>query len=789
MSARETFVDEGRYIFTAEIVDDDGLPAYAAVHWTGTAFDPDESFLSPLRRYLDVHHEATEVWFLYPADLQPLIETLKRSPRFEILNATGPARFFAVDVLGALEEQWATLPSIDRHVDDVLQSGLRQLFRDSESLALSAAGFHFAHPSGKHSEYFIRASQAVSRRHHSYFIAMTLLRRIPIRDAQHGDGSIWVDTASISSLGYAYADLLRRGGVAKSLQVESFGGHDGVDRTLKPGPADIVFVSGSTSGSLSHRIIRTKGVAEDQIVTLFYLAHAAWDETRGLLLCNVTSPEPVLSFSVRESRLDPYDSFDADNCSLCNNGRGVVILEGDSFFPAATQMELRMPVITDRPHHGITGPDRPKPPLEFDGQDFFLDLAGTGALTADKSAHGVSTKLGHLLTPMSTTPAAQRILAKAKSRVGSGPVAILSLNDEQSVTLGRFLSHEFFGAEVTDYKGRAWREWRRPGLDRLEDANGGTVLIVAAVIASGRSLTDLSRELRVYAGTFHPEYLIAAAHPESSSTWDILTRGLERVSSVKKTQVTVAWRIPRQPRSPGTGSPWSRERATLDLVNGWLAEQSASNAAGATLEPRLSALNAPHNNSLFVGALDATPIPDLNKGFALWPKPWETLPGSPCPTHAEIYATVAHLMYESRHRNAQLEKRSLTVRRHGYALHPSVFDRFNDPVIQAAILRAAEPGELHYTSDLHASAAVANLLLFVLKSIHDDAGAAAYEFLLALSQGMSDDQAHGLRIHDECLGDLLREVRKKYGNDFENLQDTAPQVRALLRFVLARGKD
>ncbi|WP_157551084.1 hypothetical protein [Microbacterium sp. Root553] len=729
------------------------------------------------------------MWFLFPADLRPLIETLKSSKRFEILTVTGPPRFFAVDVHGYLTEQWVALPSIDRHIDDVLQSGLRQLFRDSESLALSAAGFHFAHPSGKHSEYFIRASQAVSRRHHSYFVAMTLLRRIPIRDELHGDGTIWVDTASISSLGYAYADLLRRGGITTSLQVESFGGHDGVDRTLKPGPADIVFVSGSTSGTLSDRIIKTKGVAEDQIVTLFYLAEAPWDEAKGLLLCNLTSPEPVLSFSVRESRLDPYDSFDASDCSLCNNGRGVVVLEGDSFFPAATQMELRMPIITDRPHRGITGPDRPKSPLEFDGQDFFLDLAGAGALKADKSPHGVSTKLGHLLAPASTTPAARRILAKAKSRVGRGPVAILSLNDKQSVALGRFLSHHFFGSKVTDDKTRAWREWRKPGLDRLEDANGGTVLIVAAVIASGRSLTDLSRELRVHAGKFHPEYLIAAAHPESSSTWDILKRGLERVTSAKQTQVTVAWKIPRQPRSPGTGSPWIRERATLNIVHGWLADRSAKDAANAKFDSRLTALNAPHDKSLFVGALDARPIPDLNKGFALWPKAWEDLPGSPCPTHPEIYATVAHLMYESRHRNAQLEKRSLTVRRHGYALHPSMFDRFNDPVIQAAILRAAEPGELHYSSDLHASAAVANLLLFVLKNVHNEAGAAAYEFLLALSQGMSDDQAHGLRIHDECLEDLLREVTKKYGDDFEKLQATAPQVRALLLFVQARGKN
>lgn len=788
MSARQTYVDEGRYIFTTEFTRDE-FPVYAAVHWTGTAFDADGSFLSPLRSYLGTHHEPSEVWFVYPQDLHPLFETLRASPRFAATSGAGPVsyRFFSVDIHGAFTEEWATLPAVDVFIDDVVQDGLRQLFRDTESLALSAAGFHFAHPSGKHSEYFIRASQAVSRRHHSYFLAMALLRRLPLRPVADGPGTIWIDTAAISSLGYAYADLLRRGGATASMQVESFGGHDGVTRTLKPRPADVILVSGSTSGSLARKIIAAKSVSTDQIATLFYLANRPWNDAHGRLLCDLTSPTPIRSFSVRESRLEPYDAFDASDCRLCDNGRGVVVLEGDSFFPAATQMELRMPGFRDRPLDGVTGKAREGELVHFDGQEFFTVLAGAEAMVADTSAHGVSTEIAHLLTPGSGHPAATRILEEAITCV-SDPVAVISLTDPQSRTLGEFLASSYFGKQDVGVRiAPAWREWRKPGIESLADAAGGTVLIVAAVIASGRALTDLSRELRQFADAFHPEYLVAAAHPESSTTWNILRGSIERVSSGKTTHLNVVWKVPRQPRSPGTPSPWSREEATLGAVHKWLTRHEMYKHADAQLEPRLSALNAPTSDSLFVGALIGKPIAPLNRNFALWPTDWAELPGSPRPTHAEIYATVSHFMYESRHRNAKLEKRSLTVRRHGYVLHPSLFDRFNDGVIQAAVLRAAEPGELDYRTDLQASAAIANLLLFILTNVRTDAGGAAYEFLLALSEGLSDDQPQGLRIHEDCLNDLLSEVIKLYGKDFEKLQDDAPQVRALLLFVRARG--
>lgn len=789
MSARQTYVDEGRYIFTTEFIRDE-FPAYAAVHWTGTGFDADDSFLSPLRSYLGVHHEVSEVWFVYPHDLHPLYETLKQSPRFAAMSGAGPVsyRYFSVDIHGAFAEQWAAMPNVDAFIEEVVQDGLRQLFRDTESLALSAAGFHFAHPSGKHSEYFIRASQAVSRRHHSYFLAMALLRQLPLRPVVDGPGTIWIDTAAISSLGYAYADLLRRGGANDSMQVESFGGHDGVATALKPRLADVVLVSGSTSGSLARRIIAAKSVSTDQIATLFYLAETPWNDAHGRLLCDLTSPTPVRSFSIRESRLEPYDAFDASNCLLCDNGRGVVVLEGDSFFPAATQMELRMPGFRDRPLDGITGKARKGSVVDFDGQDFFTDLAGAEAIVADTSAHGVSTEIIHLLAPGSEHPATTRIVDAATECV-SDPVAVISLTDPQSRALGAYLASTYFGTENVGIRvAPAWREWRKPGLTNLVDAAGGTVLIVAAVIASGRTLTDLSREMRQFADAFHPEYLVAVAHPESSTTWDILRGSIERVSSGKTTHLTVVWKVPRQPRSPGTPSPWSREETTLGAVHGWLTRHPQHRQGDAQLEPRLSALKAPTNDSLFVGALAGEPIAPLNRNFALWPTDWADLPASPRPTHAEIYATVSHFMYESRHRNAKLEKRSLTVRRHGYVLHPSLFDRFNDGVIQAAVLRAAEPGELDYRTDLQASAAVANLLLFILANVRKDAGGAAYEFMLALSEGLSDEQPQGLRIHDDCLNDLLSEVVKLYGTDFEKLQEDAPQVRALLLFVRARGR-
>lgn len=799
MTEKRTAVDENRFVFTSE-VNYEELPEFIAVHWTGLGFAPSDAFLGPLRAYLRPRHEVSEVWIIFPSDLRPLFETLRQSARLR--TDTGDLvprvyRFFSFGLDGEWLEEWPdTSPAVNRVTDSmmdaVIADGLRQLFRDTDSLATAAAGFHFAHPSGSHSARFIRSSQSVARLHHTYYVAMALTRKLrPLAK----DLTVWVDTASISAVGYAYADLLRRVNVDGERRVETFGGYDGLESSLRPAPHDIVIVSGSTSGSLATRVVASKNMSVDNVITLFFLGKELAPENRGLVLCDLTNRDAEIVPSVRDARLQPYKTFKAERCEICASGSGTIQLEGDSFFPAASQLDLRMPTFADRPLGGKTGPRAQI--TDFDGSSYFNDLFGLKAIAApagtpvDGSPHGVSTRLGHLLRE---DYFAERVGRAADRAIGgTKPVSVvISLLDDDSTELGRLLAKRYLGdgsGDNFDVSPDIWREWKRARTDTLgAAADGGTVLVCAAVVGSGRRLTSISRELRKVAGGFDIRYFVTVAHPESSTTWDLLTKTLKRVSATETSELSYMWRLPRDPKLPGVSSPWARERQTLTKVATWLAEQADYSSLIGPLEARLLELNSLDESKLFVGATGV--IAPVNKNFALWPFDWAEHEVKQVPTHAEIYATVAHLLYESRHRNPTVESRSITTRRHGYALHPAVFDRFNDPVIQAAILRAAEPGELHYTTDTDASRAVSDLLWFILTNMRTEAGDASYEFVLALCEGCDNKDAPGMRLDNAILRSRLDQLEQsEYGGlDLVNLQASSPHVRALLLYLRHRIK-
>lgn len=796
-----TFVDEHRYIFTTDVEHGD-LRAFVTVHWAGLTFAPDDSFLRPLRSYLDPRHEVAEVWFIYPADLDPLHVTLQAVDRFPKVDESGAPRkyrFFSVDKDGHLDEQRAESDSEEVTVTAevasfVIADGLRQLFRDTDALASATAGFHFTHPGGSHSAHFIRTSQAVSRVQHCYFVAMALLGLLPRR----GDRTIWVDTAGIAPVAYAYIDLLRRYRLRRPARAETFTGHGGLTDTLRPGAHDLALISGSTSGTLARRVIKEKNLPAANVATLFYLGAATLPPSDGHVLCDLTNRDEEVTPSVRDARIAPYITTKRASCALCATGSGEIVLDGDSFFPIAGALDLRMPGLYDRPLNGVRKRDDAS---QFDGQNYFEDLFGHNAIAFDSgsglepSTHGVSTRLSHLLEPGAPPVPAGRIASALDVAVEGVPsvTVVLSLADTDSSAVGAFAAQRVLGeaaAEVSAPAGMHWRVWRADGQDGLSGLTpDSTILICAGVVGSGRQLTAVSRELRQVKGGFETRYFVGVAHPESSTTWTILEQTLGRASSSKVSRLTPTWTLPREPRSPGSESPWTRETDQLRRIGGWLSRYSAYSSSIPALETRLQQLDALTDNTLFVGATASdrdVEMPPINPRFALWPFEWgthEQAPAGAVPTHAEIYATIAHLLYESRRLSPQIDKRTITARRHGFALHPAIFDRLNDPVIQAAVLRAAEPGELHFDLDHDASRAVGDLLVFVLANLTTQAGNAAYEFLLAMCEGLHTERSYGLRVDDGTRERVLGDARALYGEDFADAQDTAPRIRALLLFL------
>jgi hypothetical protein len=116
-------------------------------------------------------------------------------------------------------------------------------------------------------------------------------------------------------------------------------------------------------------------------------------------------------------------------------------------------------------------------------------------------------------------------------------------------------------------------------------------------------------------------------------------------------------------------------------------------------------------------------------------------------TQAEVYVTVLAVLHSLRSRSA--EGGLLVQHEHNRTvLSPANFARFNDAVIQAALLRAAFPRELDYSHDKTLSAQMRSILTRFFEHMGGSEGKAAPEFLLALARRqiqLHDDDAHALR--------------------------------------------
>ena len=106
----------------------------------------------------------------------------------------------------------------------------------------------------------------------------------------------------------------------------------------------------------------------------------------------------------------------------------------------------------------------------------------------------------------------------------------------------------------------------------------------------------------------------------------------------------------------------------------------------------------------------------LNPNFAFWePEIGDMTTAS----HAEVYFTISSVLHRARH--SKDAKFSLFEQPgFGHVLSPANFDRFNDPVIQAAILHGARGTELHLDNLEQQSQHMASVIETALRSLSDE---------------------------------------------------------------------
>lgn len=702
---------------------------------------------------------AEELWLVAPdflaAELADLADARDLQDRLGKASALATTRCVTFDAAGRWTQVHHTRPSdlpVGSAQPTVQSAGLRALFTECRALLTAHAGLHFGKPSGKHSTHFLRGGAVAERSVHAHFVATALLEWASTRNYDR----IWVDTAAISSVAYALNELRQTMTGAPPAVVDSFSGYDGLDH-VSFAAEGLALISATTSGGLSGELVK-QGVPADRQRTLFFVGERAPDPT---VLCDMTARDEEGTPDL----IPPFRTWeDAASCDLCANGQNVVVLQGDSFAPTpglATPLQLNGD-LSDRSHRSFI--------KKFLGREVISlrrsDEQGAATVRA------VSLHFRDLIRDDEAirSEVADRLQRFLPFRTRY----LIHLDDPESATIAALAKQLCDRRGLTDVEVIA-----APQLASRPDLTDGVSVVIAGVVATGRELLNISRELRkLIDGGGDLAYFVGCARTASGHALRDVRINLTYKADKTKYPFEQVWYAETEPASLPT-DPWLAEERTLSALDSWLDEQGVHGPALTAVQARREQLSrslGPYDG--FVPSDLGAPEPRiglrLNPNFALWDADVD----APSATHAEVYFTLSTVLHRSRYsadgRYSLFEQPGF-----GHVLAPTNFDRFNDPVIQAALLRGARGTELHFRELPEQSARMAEVIATsVTEWADEERGAAALEFALSLARGITEGTNGAVRLDDHGY-DVIRDAAAAVDSV------GAPVLAKTLQFVLA----
>lgn len=246
----------------------------------------------------------------------------------------------------------------------------------------------------------------------------------------------------------------------------------------------------------------------------------------------------------------------------------------------------------------------------------------------------------------------------------------------------------------------------------------GPVVVICSVIGAGRGLSALSQLLRNRAAD-GVVYLVGVARMEREEQVEHLSSNLA-LGSRHLVQVVRRASLPND-----THDPWRDEGQF------WAAQSSTPSTRLDEIGSRREALMAGEaglTDQLFLSDVQGRGLA-LRRSFVLWSG--DTSSG----TQADIYVTLSALLHLLRGRAFGEEGSLMQHPLLPKVIAPRTFQRFNDGVLQASIVRAARPAELDYAPAPTLSREMADFLAGTFRHAREESGEATPEFLFALLTG------------------------------------------------------
>lgn len=609
--------------------------------------------------------------------------------------------------------------------NEIFTRGLVKIFNKKGGLIVSQSAHHFVFPSGKHSDRFLRPGNVLLKGIHINFIAFALYKHLKGKKYT----SIYCDTSSINSLAFAYINLLKEFDqkFIESFQIESFGSYKGFESGKFSAPKDSLFIiSSSTSGSIIKRMeLDKKQIIQKENICIIY-GLSIESSYNSAIICDLTQNKQL-----NPEGLKPFESYNVNRgeiCKFCSDNSKPVEVKGDVFLLEKPTISGKLLSITDSPttlkkffpyfNKSIT-----KEPII---RCFYKEKS------IDDKNYEVYIDTETIINQWSKrtpTHPFEEIFCKLEKYVLQNiPASIkyfIVLPDSSSRNLANLIISIL---NTHGLKFDSGNILKTSEIHKINKNIKGSVAIIGSSITSGRNLLFISRALRDYEDNYQRLYFTFINRTANEKHFNFLESNLSLGQFGKGTHkmINVEQIFCTQ---EAYNTPWHIEKEFLKNLQEFLEINPISTITNKFCTKRIVILNNSGTtkgliNNLFFKSLKGK-ILKINKGFVFAPSTNDFIKNS---SQADIYFIISTIINDCRC-TGKLDQ-SEYVRN---LLDPGNFVRYNDGIIQSAILRSSSPDELRYDLSIQMSLQIQGILEDMINHVEDEHAEGILEFFYAIA--------------------------------------------------------
>jgi len=717
-------------------------------------YENQNHFSEEIKEFFQTHSLSDKLVVIIPAysnaKLLSFFTTLK-DETFKRVPSKGDDYFdsnyfvYKYDELGLIKSSKPIDKGSDKgFMKNLLRHGSTQIFIKRGGLVESSADHHFIFPSNKHCSKFIRTGNILINSNEIFFIAFQLLPFFT------KNVKIYCDTSSINVIPFALVELKRRFKASFNAPIiNSFESYSVFEsRKTIFGHDDLIIVSASTSGNIIDRMLQNQLAEKHQILVLFFIGPKhKYNGHASNILCDLTKNEDFVN------GIPEFETADNETtCSHCKNYSRAIPIKGDVFLtvqPKVAKIDISAKFCA------------PKFLNEFISNYRSNSKENSLIRTYHKEDTNPSNNYEIFIDTIKLFTQAKnfkKYSQKFKKLVNTNIPAnikyLVYLPDIGSKTLAEKIASQINCSTPPDLV--HIDEMKQ----KIKKNTEGSVVIVASSIVTGRHLLHISRSLRAH-DKISIIYFVGIIRTVSEAYSKALKTNLNKGSDSSDFRPVVCVEEIFCSNEK-YNSTWKQEK---DFWESMLGNMSSNGVLHTFATKRREQLLLNRNTTgfssqVFLPKYNNKPLL-LRKGFAFWDFPYKESKVA----QSEIYFTISSVL----HNMEQMGINSpYSLQQSHYVrniLNPDTFYRYNDGILQAAILRAAKPESLAFDLDMDASLKMRTLIESMIDTYKTEHGEGLLEFFLAIGlkklRLKIEDQNIVLEYAAACKNLLVSELAKE----------------------------